>query len=38
MAKNFGIFGQIALTMESMVTTSFNQKQSRRDLFGMDIM
>ena len=39
MANNFGIFGQIALTMESMVTTSFNQKQeTEADLFGMDIM
>lgn len=39
MANNWGIFGQIALTMESMVTTSFNQKQeTEADLFGMDIM
>ena len=39
MANNFGIFGQIALTMESLVTTSFNQKQeTEADLFGMDIM
>ena len=38
-ASSFGIFGQIALTMESMVTTSFNQKQeTEADLFGMDIM
>ena len=38
-ASNWGIFGQIALTMESMVTTSFNQKQeTEADLFGMDIM
>ena len=39
MANKWGIFGQIALTMESMVTTSFNQKQeTEADLFGMDIM
>ena len=38
-ASNWGIFGQIALTMESMVTTSFNQKQeTEADLFGMDII
>ena len=38
-ASNWGIFGQIAVTMESMVTTSFNQKQeTEADLFGMDIM
>ena len=39
MANKWGVFGQIALTMESMVTTSFNQKQeTEADLFGMDIM
>ena len=38
-ASKFGIFGQIALTMENLVTTSFNQKQeTEADLFGMDIM
>jgi hypothetical protein len=38
-ASSWGIFGQIALTMENMVTTSFNQKQeTEADLFGMDIM
>ena len=39
MANNWGIFGQIALTMEGMITTSFNQKQeTEADLFGMDII
>ena len=38
-ASKWGIIGQIALTVESMVTTSFNQKQeTEADLFGMDIM
>jgi pSer/pThr/pTyr-binding forkhead associated (FHA) protein len=38
-AQGFGIFGQIALAMENIVTTSFNQKQeTEADLFGMDIM
>ena len=38
-ASKWGVFGQIALTMESLVTTSFNQKQeTEADLFGIDIM
>ena len=38
-AGEWGLLGQIALTMESIVTTSFNQKQeTEADLFGMDIL
>ena len=38
-AEKFGVFGQIAIAMENVLTTSFNQKQeTEADLFGMDIM
>lgn len=38
-AQEFGIFGEIALLVESIATSSFNQKQeTEADLFGMDLM
>lgn len=38
-SQDFGIFGEIALGLESVITSSFNQKQeTEADLFGIDIM
>jgi len=38
-AQDFGVFGEIALGLESVITSSFNQKQeAEADLFGIDIM
>jgi beta-barrel assembly-enhancing protease len=39
MANDFGVFGEIAFALESIASTSFNQKQeTEADMFGMDLM
>ena len=38
-SQGFGIFGQIALGVESEITKAFNQKQeTHADMFGMDVV